>query len=62
MNSSLIRRISLLAIGATLLAVGASPAHAVVVHRYTFNNGTAQDSVGTAHGTVIDQASTQRCR
>jgi hypothetical protein len=37
-----------------LLAVTALPAHAVLVHRYTFNNGNANDSVGTAHGTLVD--------
>jgi hypothetical protein len=36
------------------LAVTALPAHAVVVHRYTFNSGNANDSVGTAHGTIVD--------
>ena len=54
MNSSLTRRISLLAVGVTLLAVAATPAHAAVVHRYTFNNGNINDSVGTAHGVVVD--------
>jgi hypothetical protein len=33
-----------------------SAAEAVLVHRYTFN-GSANDSVGTAHGTVVDPGS-----
>ena len=32
----------------------ASPSGAVLVLRYTFNNGNANDSVGTAHGTIVD--------
>jgi hypothetical protein len=27
---------------------------AVEVHRYTFNNGTADDSIGSAHGTLVN--------
>jgi hypothetical protein len=55
MNSTAKRLIRTLAagaaVGAWLLAV---PAHAVLKHQYTFNNGTANDSVGTSHGTVVD--------
>lgn len=39
--------------GAAVLAMTALPAHAVLVHRYSFD-GNANDSVGTAHGTVVD--------
>jgi len=39
---------------AAALAAFASPARAVLVNKYTFNNNTANDSVGTAHGTVVD--------
>ena len=42
------------ALAASLAWPNASPALADLVHRYTFNDGTANDSVGTAHGTVID--------
>jgi hypothetical protein len=56
MNSSLTRRLSLLAVGVTLVAVAAPSAFAVAVHRYTFNGGNANDSVGTAHGVMVDPA------
>ena len=39
---------------ACLIAAIPSSLQAAVVHKYTFNNGNANDSVGTAHGTVID--------
>jgi hypothetical protein len=54
MISMFSRRMSLLAAGAAV-AVSLVPAatHAVVVHRYTFS-GNANDSVGTANGTVVD--------
>ncbi|MGL4513762.1 MAG: LamG-like jellyroll fold domain-containing protein [Lacipirellulaceae bacterium] len=32
----------------------AASAQGVLVNRYTFNNGNANDSVGTGHGTVVD--------
>lgn len=54
MNSSMNRRACLLAFGVALLAVTAMPAHAVLVHRYTFNSGNANDSVGNANATVVD--------
>ncbi|MGD9635013.1 MAG: LamG-like jellyroll fold domain-containing protein [Pirellulales bacterium] len=31
----------------------AASAEAALTHRYSFNDGTANDSVGTAHGTVV---------
>jgi hypothetical protein len=37
-----------------LVAATSSPAWAVLVHKYTFNNNTANDSVGTAHGVIVD--------
>jgi hypothetical protein len=47
----------LFAISAALLlatlAVAPRPAHAVLAHRYSFN-GNVNDSVGTAHGTIVD--------
>lgn len=54
MNSTLKRPLFRSAAVAALWAVTALPAQAVVVHRYTFNDGNANDSVGTAHGTVVD--------
>lgn len=36
---------------AALLLIAATTANAAITHRYTFNDGTANDSVGTAHGT-----------
>lgn len=45
---------ALIAFAALLTALHASTAQAVLVHKYTFNNGNANDSVGTAHGTIID--------
>jgi hypothetical protein len=48
------RTMILFAAVASLTAVlTPSPAHAVLSHRYTFN-GNANDSVGTAHGAVVD--------
>jgi hypothetical protein len=54
MISMLSRRMRLLAAGAAV-AVSMVPAatHAVVVHKYTFS-GNANDSVGSANGTVVD--------
>jgi hypothetical protein len=40
-----------IAAGAMVLA-GASGAHAALMHQYTFEDGTANDSVGSAHGTL----------
>jgi len=37
-------------LGILLLAVTSSPASGQLTHRYSFNDGTANDSVGTAHG------------
>jgi hypothetical protein len=42
---------------ATLALAAAMPAHAAeLIHRYSFNDGTANDSVGTAHGTLTNGA------
>jgi hypothetical protein len=54
MKSTLKGSLSVLAAFAVASAVATPPARAVVVHRYTFNDGNANDSVGTAHGTVVD--------
>ncbi len=55
MNSTVKRLIRALAASAAIAAwLAALPADAVLVHRYTFNNGNTNDSVGTAHGTVVD--------
>ena len=35
-------------------ALIAAPASATLVHKYTFNDNTANDSIGGAHGTVVD--------
>jgi hypothetical protein len=42
------------AMALALAAMIAAPASAGLKHSYRFNNGTANDSVGGAHGTVID--------
>jgi len=39
---------------AASLAICAAPARAVLVNKYTFNNNTANDSVGIDHGVVVD--------
>lgn len=39
---------------ACLTAAFAGTTDAALVNKYTFNDGTANDSVGTAHGTIID--------
>ncbi|WP_428305734.1 LamG domain-containing protein [Lacipirellula sp.] len=44
-----------LLLAAGTLAVFAASAEAGLVHKYTFNNGNANDSVGTANGEVIDR-------
>jgi hypothetical protein len=54
MISNFSQRMSFLAVSAALAAaLFPAAAHAVLVHRYTFS-GNANDSVGTAHGTVVD--------
>jgi hypothetical protein len=35
-------------------AIFASPAHAILVNKYTFNDSTANDSVGGQNGTIVD--------
>ena len=50
-------RLSLLRTGAVAVAVLSlftSQADALLTHRYTFNDGTPNDSVGSANGTLID--------
>src|SRR3954454_25078341 len=37
-----------------ILAACGSPASAVLVNKYTFNNNTANDSVGGQNGVVVD--------
>jgi hypothetical protein len=55
MTFTLKRTLNLSSAGAALLAACmAIPAQAGLKHRYTFNNGNANDSVGTAHGTIVD--------
>ena len=41
-----------LCLGLAVSALFASPASAAVKHLYTFNDGTVNDSVGGAHGTL----------
>ena len=41
-------------LGVGLLAVAASSADAALVNKYTFNDGTADDSVSGADGTLVD--------
>ena len=54
MTSISSRRTTLAAITAVIAAaLMPQPAHAVLKHRYTFN-GNANDTVGTAHGVVVD--------
>jgi Concanavalin A-like lectin/glucanases superfamily len=45
-----------LLLGATLATLLASQASATLRHLYTFNDGTANDSAGTAHGTLVGGA------
>ena len=47
---------SLTAIAVAALAMAGQSAHASIVHQYTFNDGTANDSVGTANGTLVGTA------
>ncbi|MCA9261220.1 MAG: LamG domain-containing protein, partial [Planctomycetales bacterium] len=41
-------------VAALATTLSASGAMAALVHQYTFNDGTANDSVGGAHGTIVD--------
>ncbi len=43
---------SLTAIAVAALAMAGQSAHAALIHQYTFNDGTANDSVGGANGTL----------
>ena len=50
-------RVTVLAVCGTLACLTAG-AHGSLVHRYSFNDGTARDSVGGANGTVVDPKGT----
>ena len=43
-------------LGALLASLPTTHASATLRHLYTFNDGTANDSVGTAHGTLFGGA------
>jgi hypothetical protein len=45
----------LAAINLTIFGLG-QIVHADLIHRYSFNDGTASDSVGTANGTLVNRA------
>jgi hypothetical protein len=47
-----------LLLGTALATLMASQASATLRHLYTFNDGTANDSAGTAHGTLVNGAAT----
>lgn len=51
-TSKFIPRAAAMAIAAVAGTFATSAAHAALIHQYTFNNGTANDSVGTANGTL----------
>lgn len=51
---SLLKRLSAWAAAACVLAATAHPAAAVITNKYTFNDGTANDSVGGMNGTLVD--------
>jgi hypothetical protein len=38
---------------ACVALLGASSAQAALTHRYSFNDGTANDSIGSSHGTLV---------
>lgn len=48
--------LSLFSVFSVAMALG-SAAHGDLLHRYSFNDGTAADSVGTAHGVLVAPAS-----
>jgi hypothetical protein len=50
-----VARYALCAAALSLLG-GGEQAPAALVHKYNFNDNTANDSVGTAHGTIVDPA------
>ena len=39
---------------AVAILTGVTPAYGALTHKYTFNDGTANDSVGAAHGTFVN--------
>ncbi len=49
---------AILVTAAALAMLNSGSAQAVLVHKYTFNDGAADDSIGTADGTVIDPGAT----
>src|SRR5262245_55475972 len=54
------RWMSFSAISAVVAAVlSPAAAHAVLVHRYTFNANNANDSAGTSHGSIANPAGAQ---
>jgi glucose/arabinose dehydrogenase len=50
------RSASLALLAAASLSVATTAADAAIVRKYTFNNGNAQDSIGTAHGALQGNA------
>jgi hypothetical protein len=50
----LLKRLSAWAGAACVLAATAHPAAAVLTNKYTFNDGTANDSIGGMNGTLVD--------
>ena len=46
-------RFACLLLAATMLSITASPAAAVLVNKYTFNDGTATDLIGGQNGTLF---------
>jgi hypothetical protein len=56
LQNSTIRLVAVIAQAglALFVAISAAPARGAVTHQYTFNDGTANDSVGSAHGTLVN--------
>jgi hypothetical protein len=52
------RRVYVLCV-ASVFILSARPAPAALTHRYSFNDGTADDSVGNAHGVLVNGAKVQ---
>jgi hypothetical protein len=44
----------------SLAALLASPAYAALTNKYTFNDNTANDSIGGQHGTIVDRTGISR--
>jgi hypothetical protein len=47
---------AILVVSAASVVVTAAPARGALTHRYSFNDGTANDSVGGANGTLVNGA------